>query len=214
MVTSSTVFNPKEDGFKFANKFAPKIKVNFPLIGEIEIQNLMTGLCGGMCYTALDYFHKGMPAPSRRTVPKIGSGLHIHLVRKQIESLIPPDGVIKVLDWSAREKARVWRHTGGREFGKLRTRLDKGEPAVLALIRAARGDDPRKNHQVVAHAYRSDGQTQDVEIGIYDPNHPEEGPTISMNVRNPKRGINIIQSTGEPLRGFFVIDYKPGDPPN
>jgi hypothetical protein len=134
------------------------------------------------------------------------------LVLKQIESLIPPQGVIKVLNWTAREDRYVWRRTSGREFGKLRHRLSKGEPAVLALVRAARGTDPRKNHQVVAHQYQFDETTGNLKIGIYDPNHPSKKPKLSMNLSKPGQGINARQSTDEPLRGYFVIDYKPGKP--
>lgn len=214
MAASATAFQPQTHGFKFANKFDPKIKAKLPLIGEVELQNFMTGLCGGMCFTALDYFHSDVSIPSVSTVPRAGSKRHIHLVKKQIESLVPPDGVIKVLNWSAREDEFVWRHTAGWEFRKLITRLDKGQPVVLALIRADRGEDPRKNHQIVAHAYRYDEQSRELQIQIYDPNYPDSRPTITMNRRHPRHGVEAKQSTGEPLRGFFVGDYKPGRPPS
>jgi hypothetical protein len=79
---------------------------------------------------------------------------------------------------------------------------------VLALIRAERWENLEKNHQVIARAYHYDEQSGRLKIRIYDPNHPNKEPQISINVASPKTGINAKQSTGEPLRGFFVIDYK------
>ena len=214
MASSTTSFGPRTHGFNFANSFSPTIKVRVPLIGEIKLQNLMTGLCGGMCFTALDYFNKGEPIHPSGTVPSIGSRLHAHLVVKQIESMIPPDGVIRVLDWTSKSNEFVWRHTAGREFGKIQTRLVKGEPVVLALIRADRGEDPRKNHQVVAHAHDFNEVTGEVRIQIYDPNLPNRNPSISFNKTNPRHGIGIRQSPGKPLRGFFMVNYRPGEPPS
>jgi hypothetical protein len=36
----------------------------------------------------------------------------------------------------------------------------------------------------------------------YDPNHPGETPTLTMNLTKPSVGIALAQSTGEALRGF------------
>lgn len=210
MAIVATIFNPLIHGYRFTNRFSIPLSETLPLIGKIDLGSLMVGLCGGMCFSVLDNFHAGVAVRPRKTIPKAGTALSNHLILKQIESLIPPDGVIKVLNWTAREDRYIWRHTAGREFGKLRHRLGKGEPAVLALIRAARGTDPLKNHQVVAHQYQINHASGDVKIGIYDPNHPSKKPTLSLNIQNPNQGIGATQSTGEPLRGFFIVDYKAG----
>ena len=42
--------------------------------------------------------------------------MRTHLIKKQIQSLIPPDGVIKVLNWTARDDEYVWRRTAGDEM--------------------------------------------------------------------------------------------------
>lgn len=209
MASVKTAFVPNKHGFKFKNQFTFTLEYTLPLIGEIDLEDLMIGLCGGMCFTALDYFHSGIPIPSRQTVPSTGTELRKRLIRKQVQSLIPPDGIIKVLTWTVKDDSYVWRYTVGREFRKLRTRLNKREPAVLALIRVGRGEDPRKNHQVVAHSYHYHEQSGRVRIGIYDPNHPNEQSWLSLNVASPRTGINAKQSNDEPFRGFFVIDYKP-----
>lgn len=209
MARSTTSFNPIIHGYKFVNSFRLELKYNLPLIGEIDLEDIVVGLCGGMCFSTLDRYYSGLPITSRKTTPGSRSALRPHLIKKQIQSMIPPDGIIKVLNWTARDDEYVWCRTAGRELRKLRTRLDKGQPAVLALIRAGRGDDLTKNHQVVAHAYDLNEQSKVLKIEIYDPNHPQQLPHISMNLTSPSTGIYASQSTGEKLRGYFVIDYKP-----
>jgi hypothetical protein len=49
-------------------------------------------------------------------------------------------------------------------------------------------------------------------IYLYDPNHPGEEPSLSLNLANPTAGVNLTQSTGEPLRGFFVNKYQAQTP--
>jgi len=208
MASATTSFLPERGGFKFPNSFRFEMKQELPLIGEIDLEDLTVGLCGGMCFTALDYFHSNKEIPSRETVPGVGTELRNRLIRKQIQSLFPPDGILKVLTWTAIDDTYVWRHTAGREFGKVRTRLNKKKPVVLALIRVGRGEDLKKNHQVVAHSYSYNEQSGRVRIGIYDPNHPGERPQLSLNIASPKTGINAIQSNDVPFRGFFLIDYK------
>lgn len=214
MTSLSTAFNPNTHGFKFTNSFSFEIRQRLPLIGEVNLADIVIGLCGGMCFTSLDYFHAGVPVPSIDAIPAVGSRLHNQLIFKQIQSLIPPHGVIKVLSWTSEGDDFVWRHTAGREFGKLRTRLGRGEPAVLALIRADEGEDPKRNHQVVGHDIEFDEDAGDVAIGIYDPNYPAELVRLTLNRAEPRSDISARQSTGELTRGFFVIDYVRGSPPN
>jgi hypothetical protein len=111
-----------------------------------------------------------------------------------------------------REDKDIWQRIARSEFPKLRRRINKGNPAVLAMIRVGGIDDPTQNHQVVAHSYDFDETTKHLEINLYDPNHPGQEPRLSMNLTRPSSGINLTQSSGEPLRGFFVIKYKPETP--
>ena len=87
--------------------------------------------------------------------------------------------------------------------------LDKGDPAVLGLIRTKQGlGDPTHNHQVLATAYSLDDATKEMRITLYDPNHPGETPTLHLNLAGQRASFQVTQSTGEPLRGFFVVPYK------
>lgn len=207
-MNANTNFDPLIHGYQFRNSFRLELKYNLPLIGEIDIEDIVIGLCGGMCFSALDHYYAGEQITSRTTTPGSGTALRKHLVSKQIQSLIPPDGIVKVLHWTARENDFVWRHTAGREFGKLRTRINRGEPTVLALIRAGKGEDPTRNHQVIAHSYDYHEQSGRVRLGIYDPNHPGKTPILSFNTALTSTGINAKQSNDVPFRGFFLIQYR------
>ena len=142
-------------------------------------------------------------------MPEDGSALHDYLCLRQLRSLAAPMVPLKILEWMIRDDLDVARRTASREFPKLRRRIAKGNPAVLLLIRAGGLSAPTQNHQVVATGYDLDEATQQVRIFLYDPNHPGEEPTLDMNVANPKHGIDLKQSTGEPIRGFFVLNYRP-----
>jgi murein DD-endopeptidase MepM/ murein hydrolase activator NlpD len=69
--------------------------------------------------------------------------------------------------------------------------------------------DPTQNHQVLATGYDLDLDSGTLSIQIYDPNHPHKKTSLSLNVSDPRNGIQITQGTGEPLRGFFIIPHKP-----
>jgi len=71
----------------------------------------------------------------------------------------------------------------------------------LVLIRARGGANPSSNHQVVAVGYKATGDGQ-VEVRLYDPNHPGIRPTIPLDLQS--QSVGPRQSTNEPVRGFFV----------
>ena len=91
--------------------------------------------------------------------------------------------------------------------------LEHGREAVLALVRVKGFRDPTHNHQVLATGYEYDPDNRKVSLTLYDPNHPKLEPKITFDTTNPDKGIQISQSTGESLRGFFLIDYQTETPP-
>jgi hypothetical protein len=207
-----TDFTVQEDGFKFSNSFTFDLEFKLPLFGTIDLDDLVLGFCGGMCYGALDYFHAGLDIPAQTTIPVEGSELFTYLRNRQIHSLSIPMGVLKVFEWMWLPEKAVWQRVAWREFRKLRRRIDSGNPTVLVLIRVSDFDDPTKNHQVVARGYDYIDATKDLEIPIYDPNHKMQDTSLTMNLASPSSGINIAQSTGEELRGFYVLNYRPKTP--
>ena len=211
-----TSFNPLVNGLKFINRFEfPSLSnISLPLIhsGPISLGEIIYGLCGGMCFTALDYFNAGAQVPGISNVGDINLGLFFYLWDRQLNSL-SIGAVEKVISWMLADDATLARNVAQAEVPKLRSSLDAGQPAVLVLIRAQGFSNPTHNHQVTAIGYDLDPDTNKLTIYLYDPNHPGEEPTLNLDLANPEQGLSLSQSTGEPLRGFFVTDYSKQTPP-
>jgi len=77
------------------------------------------------------------------------------------------------------------------------------------VIRVKEVGEATNNHQVLAWGYDFDPASQALVVQLYDPNHPLAELSLGMNFADPRAGIDPSQSTGERLRGWFVIDYRP-----
>jgi murein DD-endopeptidase MepM/ murein hydrolase activator NlpD/uncharacterized protein YraI len=209
MAFINTNFSQYQHGFHFVNSFEIGIPVKFqiPFAGAVDLSKVVFGLCGGMCFTALDYFKLGQIPPQDKVVKEIDRKLFIYLCERQLDSLKIPT-LLKVFEWMLIEDQTVASRLSRIEIPKLRRMLDKGEPAVLALIRVKGLDDPTQNHQVLATGYEFDPAAKKYKIMLYDPNHPGEEPHLSVTLSSSKSALEISQSTGEPLRGFFIIPYS------
>ena len=213
MINSKTNFSAVDHGFRFPNRFEFNFSVMFelPFVSPINLDKVVYGLCGGMCFGALDYFNAALPIPRTSKVKDINSPFLLYLWDRQLDSLKLPV-VFKVMEWMILDDGNIGRRMSRWEIPKLKRRIDKGNPAVLALIRTQGVSDPTQNHQVMATAYRFDEATRDMVIHLYDPNHPGKNPRLNLNLSNPSQGIPIEQSTGEELRGFFVLNYRTQKP--
>lgn len=210
MALVKTSFSSMKDGFRFINRFEFKFPLMFklPFAGEVNLRDVVYGLCGGMCFSSLDYYYAGRPIPDVSQVNQINPKLFAYLCDRQLDSLGLPT-LIKVIAWMVSEDGQIGLNMSRYELPKLRRMLDKGNPAVLALIRVKGLGDPTHNHQVLATAYDYNPTTRHMVVTLYDPNHPGEAPTLTLDFQNPSKGIQISQSTGEYLRGFFIINYAP-----
>lgn len=207
-----TGFKPEVHGFRFENSFEFSAKFNLPLMGEIDLGKIVYGLCGGMCFAALDYYRIGRTVPDYKKPTEIPSSFRRFLWDRQLDSL----GVVtvpKVLEWMLQDDVSISKRTAWNEVPKLRRRLDKGEPVVLALIRVKSGGNPTHNHQVLAVGYEEDPVSRQMTIYLYEPNYPGLAPILSLNLAHPSKGIALQQSTGEAARGFFIIPYRFQEPP-
>ena len=207
-----TDFVPQQHGFRFVNRFEFSFDFKLPFGVRIDLGDIVYGLCGGMCFAALDYFNLGEPVPDIAEVEDVSQDYVAYLWDRQLDSLWLPV-VPKVMEWMLRDDDDIGRATARSEIPKMRRRIDKGTPVVLALIRVSLGASATKNHQVLATGYELDDATKQLTIHVYDPNHPLQKPTLTMELARPSQGINARQSTGEALRGFFIINYKPQRPP-
>ena len=224
-------FLPSLHGFRFANRWPPGPTVTFgPFDPRIlGIGDASTGLCGGMVTTARDLFEAGIPPPADSEPPANGSPRFRSIVRRQVESLdwlrtplrffdlqaFRPDPPTRLFGFLRREAPRVAAIRD--EWPKIRAEIDAGRAPILGLIRTA-SNSPRdltRNHQVLAYAY--DEAVDGIRIRIYDPNHPgaddvELQATVDPEAKRawPDR-VQLAQSTGEPLLGFFRQAYaRPG----
>lgn len=207
-----TAFDPKIDGFHFYNYFEP-IPQTIPLAGIVHPGSLVIGLCGGMSFASLDYFHAAKSIPPDLDAEKISDPLRDYLVLRQTESL-PPETLVRLVEWLTQPDATVAQQTEANEAVHLRALLDSGQPAVLCLVRTRGLGDPTGNHQVVATGYDLDSTPGMMNIFLSDPNHPYQD---GINWQEPyltipaawQPGGALSQSTGEPLRGFFLMSYSP-----
>ena len=221
-------FLPSLHGFRFANRWPPGPTVTFgPFDPRIlGIGDASVGLCGGMVTTARDLFEAGIAPPPDAEPPPNGSPRFTYIVRRQVESLdwlrVPlhffdlqafrPDPPSRLSTVLRREPPRVV--AVGDEWPKIRGDIDAGRAPILGLIRTASSSprDLTRNHQVLAYAY--DEAADGFGIRVYDPNHPgrddvELRATLDSAEPRPRPDrIQLAQSTGEPLLGFFRQPYS------
>jgi hypothetical protein len=211
MVPVLTTFLPREHGFHFVNRFDINFEFDLPLIGKIDLGDIVYGLCGGMCFAALDHYYAGKPVPAYTNEQDIPAAFHNYLMKRQLDSMMLPV-VPKVIEWMLRGDDDLGLRMSRYEIPKIRRSLDSGKPVVLALIRVGGVNDPTKNHQVLVRGYDFDPQSKDLVFHLYDPNWPGQEPEIRLNLTKPSQGVQSLESTGEPLRGLFQINYRQEQP--
>lgn len=200
--------------FRFINSFQLQFPVfmNLPYAGAISLNEITFGLCGGMCFAALDYFFSGVLPPTHQTPQEVDSRLFGYLCDRQLDSL-KIITVLKFMEWMVADEKQILTRIKRYEIPKLRRLLQKGEPAVLGLVRVRGVQSPTQNHQVLATGYELDPLLEQLIIYLYDPNHPNQDPSIQLFLGKNAAPPPLVQSTGEPLFGFFVIPYRFHKPP-
>lgn len=172
------------------------------------------GLCGGMSWAALDRFSKAEPAEPDRSIPAPDRDLFRELVTRQADSMRGRSLMERCILWQLLPDRTPWwmiwskgvgRLTTEQEWPKLRAALHGGTPVGLVLIRVKGIADPSRHHQVVAVGYQV-GEKGNLEVLLYDPNHPRRQPSFPLDPDSSTVGPR--QSTGELVRGFFL--WSPG----
>jgi hypothetical protein len=226
-------FLPSRDGFAFTNSWpsAPAVNVRTPF-GSIGIGDAADGLCGGMVFAALDYWHARNQPPTARPAP--GSPLYKYLVRRLIVSWNIPAGIARYYQWmnlpdgDRRVTADgrylftqrgVSQRTVATQWPRMKASLDAGIPAVLAVVTVASANPAklRHNHQVLAFGYALSGPSgHEVTVRVYDPNSgPDDNVFIRFDAAPGARATAFAHnlSLGWPVRGFFLDAYSPAIPP-
>ncbi len=212
MYERRTNFSAETQGFRFRNRFDLLPDMKLPGGLSLDLGDFIVGLCGGMCFVALDYFHSGVPVPHVDDVDRLPPALLKALRQRQRESNSLPV-LKKLLSWVMKPDGDVSRLTAWREFPRMRAKLDAGQPAVLLLVHTHGLQNPTLNHQVVATGYSFDALTREAEIHVYDPNRPGSPERLAVNLASAAAGWDLRRYHGEPLRGFFVQGYRQKPPP-
>jgi hypothetical protein len=188
-----TRFNPTIHGFKFENSFSVQTRIagfNGPTFG---------GLCGGMVYAALDYYHANRTIPQQDYMPAEGMPLQSYLSNRQLNSAIPNGD--KWIEYGFnpggarnREFFNWGLQLGSGRLGELKSKIDRGEPVPLGLWECGNdcgcpGGKCPGSHQVLAIGYEMGrykgdlgANIEDLSIFVYDPNYPNRTMTLRPHV--------------------------------
>jgi hypothetical protein len=199
MVESNAVpgFLPSTHGLRFSNRFAPGPTL---YLGPIGIGDAALGLCGGMAWYVRERFEAGLPVPPDTEAAVGGSALFRALVRRQVLSLDWLRVPLRFWWMSALGPERALRRSRADEWPRIRADIDAGRLAMVGLVRHT-GWNPFKligNHQVIAFAYKVDGDA--VTLRIYDPNWPARDDVTV--IAHP---TGICESTGESVSGLLRL---------
>lgn len=209
----STGFLPSAHGFAFANEWPSGAAASIPLgVGKIGIGNAARGLCGGMVFAALDYWHAGAPPPAEQ--PQPGTPLFGFIVRRLVRSWRLPAGVGRYYRWMVLADADVARRTTRRHWPAIKEMLDAGKPAPLGVVTVASANPLLLggNHQVLAYGYHTAGSL--VTLHVYDPNAgQDDAVVIRWDGEAEPAAFEHNLGLGLPVRGFFLTRYRPARPP-
>jgi hypothetical protein len=228
-----TDFLPSKNGWPFDNTF--KKVPPFKLIGELRFGDASKGLCGGMVYSALDYYVAGMDLPpiplEDQSVYKspLQGPIFDYLGKRLFDSFDGPKGILNYIelmnphfpDFLAGDiypasipQSRAWR-TIRQEWPAIKQKLDAGHPCALGLIRVQSDDVKRlgENHQVLTYGYDLVGD--DLTLYIYDPNfHENDHINLKLNIADPEQKMDIKYSDNGPVLCFFKTNYTFSMPPD
>jgi hypothetical protein len=194
-----TNFNPLSHGYSFPNRFEFK---GLSRIVKMIKSNFIYGMCGGMVFSALDYYFDQNNLPNHETVEELPLSYTKYLWKRQTQS-VSISVLLKIIQFATLSVTKSMQKSIEVELPKIVERLQDGLPAPIVIIRSSLFQNPTHNHQVLVTGYEDIGSTLDLEV--YDPNHPKVNPFLSIQ-QYPE--FVITQSTGEPVRGLFLNKYS------
>jgi hypothetical protein len=223
-------FLPSRNGFAFNNAWPSEPDVTRPTpFGQIHIGNADTGLCGGMVFAALDYWHGRITPPAARPAPS--EPLFQYLVQRLVASWNLPTGAAQYYQWMNLPDGNTGFDVAGQhivtehglasrtiqaQWPQITADLDRGIPAALGVVTVASASpaDLGLNHQVLAYGYEA--SPSQVTVQVYDPNSGQNnGIHIQFDPRDPAGPSNFTHNLNisRPVRGFFRTAYTPATPP-
>jgi hypothetical protein len=216
----STNFRPDESGFHFNNAFTNTF------FDQQGIKILVAGCSGGMSYTALDYYYRGVRTPKQSYPPPDQSLLYDYIYNRQMTSLYENsekwlEEMANPFGWQNNEFF-YWglQGTNGGRLQELKSFIDNGIPVPIGLFGA--GDSrSRLYNQVIAIGYdcgRYQGAlgdfAEDFKIYCYDPAYPDVVSTLQVNKSMHYYYWKDREQSSEHYSGYFVdTKYSAGTPP-
>ena len=202
-----TQFSPRRHGFHFPNDFVNPV-VTIPGVGTVTT----SGLCGGMTFSSLDYFHASMPVPTHvpgdfpasSTVPPPGTRLYQQIYDRQLNTFDPvanPD-IVKFVTMRLPFGRTAYQASVQDEWPRVTAAIDGGRPGALGLL--ADSANPADSHQVVVIGYEPSPR----QLHISDSNHPDVLVTLTLD----DAAGRLHASTGEDWIGFFLQTYTQAAP--
>ena len=201
MASYSTGFGV-DHGFAFANTFT----FDLQLAPWWRLGRISPGLCGGMAYAALDYYHAGAPIPGQTEPPPQDSALGRYLIERQLASNTA-SLVLQVVRWTLRDAQRLQAKMLASELPSLRSHLQQGIPVVLVLIRAHALREVTHNPQVVAYGYDEDADGGRMTVQVYDPNWPRRSTALSIELRPTDGDLRPTHTIDGAFKGFILQAY-------
>jgi hypothetical protein len=192
-----TKFDPLAHGYKFANRF------EFSGLQKLSnhLKNkLIYGMCGGMIFSALDHYFDQKDLPVYHATDELSLNYAKYLWNRQKDSLSTRN-FIKILIFASLPKKNSIQKSVKNELPKIIELINDTLPAPIVIIRSNLLQNPTHNHQVLVTQVKV--SNEEVELILYDPNHPSKIPAIVIDKKNQ----NLRQTTGEFVRGFFVNNY-------
>jgi hypothetical protein len=193
-----TNFDPKFHGYQFINRFEFK---GFSKIAKTLSNKLIYGMCGGMVYSALDFYFDQRKIPEINQVDQIPEYYAKYLWKRQSEST-SISVLIRIINFSALSKKRSIQKSIQDELPVIIDRLIDKLPVPLVIIRSSLLQNPTHNHQVLVTGIEE--HEDFMNLTLYDPNHPNNEPSLKIQIHPD---FSIEQSTSEPVRGIFVNNY-------
>lgn len=203
-----TAGGPGVSGSTFAAS-ALKFSNNYPDASYLGVS--FPGLCGGMSYTALDFFYNGLPGPETPYTPPMSTGLGQYIHQRQADSLLSWQGA-KFVTWLADPSDDDVASMTDSEFADLIGYLDAGKPMPIGLVPYPWTLIATDAHQVVALDYDvgADGSRT---VWIWDPNYPTVQNTRITRAAGSTVWVEVGGKADDQWRGFFVeSDYAPQMP--
>ena len=220
-------FLPSQDGLAFTNAWPSEPAVVLPTpFGKINIGNAAAGLCGGMVFAALDFWHTGIQPPATRPAP--GEPLYRYIVRRLVDSWHLPAGVAQYYQWMnlpdgdsgfevfgrrvVTDRGLAWR-TIQTQWPQIKADLDHGTPAALGVVTVASASpaDLGCNHQVLAYGYHT--SPSEVTVRMYDPNSGQDDSIyIRFDPRAPGQAHDVRAQYQHqpPCPGLLPHRLRPG----